>query len=151
MFRVMFDLMKTESAWADARPALRARLRASLVRTLQAFNKVRFLEVPWLLRKTFLIHKVLQANGCHSLPPIGCSSKFEELPWAELCRIDPGLTGRPWAASVIQRRWRARAERRDAAARRIQQGCRRWIHEPRTRDGKLGINLRILMAMDVSG
>ena len=146
----MFQLMEKESAWADARPALRARLRASLVRTLQAFNKLLFFQAPFLFHKTFLIHKVLQANGCHSLPPIGLS-EFEELPWAELCRIDPGLTGRPWAASVIQRRWRARAERRDTAARRIQQGCRRWIHEPRTRDGRLGINLRILMAMDVRG
>lgn len=68
--------------------------------------------------------------------------------WEEMCKRDPMLTGRPQAATRIQRIWRHRRRlRREAAARRIQQGCMPWILKPRTRDGKLGINFRLLMAL----
>lgn len=69
--------------------------------------------------------------------------------WRELQATDPFRTA---AAAVIQRHWRgwrrlARLEsiRRQLAARRIQQGCRNWILKPVTADGRLGINMCILL------
>lgn len=130
--------------WPQARPAVLGRLRKHVQDALVTFYA---LDRPYkCLPSRFLHDKVLRANGCGRLC-LPVSGNEEEL-WAAMCRRCPRLTGRSRAASVIQRNWRAQRHKH-AAARRIQAGCRRWIHEPRTRDGKLGINLRILIRMDL--
>lgn len=46
------------------------------------------------------------------------------------------------ATLYIQYHWKKLWKRRNDAARRIQQGCYRWLWNPTTSDGKLGIQMR---------
>lgn len=63
--------------------------------------------------------------------------------WQVLVARNPRLHRRRWAAAAIQAAWRQ--HRQDRSARRLQLGCRRWLWLPTTRDGRLGIHLRLLL------
>lgn len=133
-----------------SRPVLMKRLLADMFYVcLEFYNHAggtRF------LGNRFVVHQVLKANGQMPTPlSLAHPAKrwdetYQSKVWEDMCRLRPRLNGRARAASVIARRWRAfQKERRERAARRIQAGCMHWIHKPRTSDGKLGINLRIIM------
>ena len=127
------------------RPILAAKLTADVffvnLELLHNTRRMRFL-AGW-----FILNKILEANGQDfDREYLYWARKSQHELWDEMCRQRPRLTGRARAASVIARRWRIfREAQKERAARRIQAGCRNWIHKPITRDGKLGLNMRIIM------
>lgn len=116
---------------------------------LSSFNRVSLPRV--FISNEYLMQQLLRSIGRKDVA-LACSTRginFEAFIWSHMCAVDDRLTGRPMAATIIQKGWRAKTARRDRAARRIQLGCRDWIHKPKTRDGRIGINLRIIMGMQL--
>lgn len=121
---------------------------------LVMFRKVHsaFMKVPArYISDMFVVGMLFRALGRPNVevPSLRHRALFHKV-WLDLVAVDPAITGRPYAAGKIQRAWRRhRAAKRDRAARRIQRGCMPWMLKPRTRDGRIGINLRLLMACDL--
>ncbi len=69
----------------------------------------------------------------------------QRMMWDDMVRLEPMLSRRVGHVVTVQalaRRWLAR---REVAARRIQRGCYRWLWSSYTRDGKVGINPRLML------
>lgn len=109
---------------------------------------------PADFNKAFVIDKLFQLAGFRLRvdPSLVGGSLAKELAWEEFVSThDYGMiVGYNRAAITIQRQWRTWSKRRHEAMRRIQRACIPWIVKPVTADGKPGINLRLLMADDIS-
>lgn len=93
----------------------------------------------------FVTHKLLRATGRFSLArrfPLRFPYYTANMHWADMCVLVPELSG---DAILVQSLVRRRLARRHVAATRIQRRCHSWLWKTRTRDGKLGINVRLLL------
>ncbi len=69
----------------------------------------------------------------------------QRLMWTDIVSLCPDLSRSRGDVTLVQtlaRRWLCR---RHTAALRIQRACHRWLWTPRTRDGRLGINARLML------
>lgn len=110
-----------------------------MVNHMYHYHRLRFFEFDYITRK------MLMALGRPTLArqfPWRWPYYEANMLWEDMCFVDDQLSGRAILVQSLARRWLAR---RHVAALKIQSKCHRWLWEPRTRDGKLGINMRLLL------